>query len=176
MEYPKDYSLLRPFDLEAAKRGEKLQTKHGDEREFVGGHSADGTICVAGKSGQYYLEYPSELRMAPLAWVEGRPVYKGDVLYRKNIYSMEVIATHISSNSLGSYLHFNGNGGNESLDSLCNLTWQKPKTKREGWVNIYFTADTGPSKNTSHAYSTKEQADAMASSNCVACCRIEWEE
>jgi len=159
MEHKKDYSLLRQFDLEAAKRGERLQTKYGDEREFVGGHSADGTVCVAGKSGQYYLEHPSELRISPLAWVEGRPVYRGDTVYTTEGRAVVV------SNTYREYAVTDG----QWVVECCSATWTKPKQKREGWVNIYPHSDA-------FYYDTKEEADKLASDYRIACCHIEWEE
>ena len=95
MEHKKDYSLLRPFDLEAAKAGALLTCCPGHAAnhmfggdpvwKYVAGPDVDGRILVEViESGRFAaLSRPESFCMAPLAWVEGRPVYKGDVLYSK---------------------------------------------------------------------------------------------
>ena len=60
---------------------------------------------------------------------------------------------------------------------LSELSWQKPKTKREGWVNIY------EKHRACWRYDTKEEADLFATlaqggidPSRIACVRCEWEE
>ena len=91
MEQNKDHSQLRPFDLEAAKAGAKLFytiTVNGEtECTFIDADE-DGWVCVRYEQFGLSLHRPanvkSYMRMAPLCWVEGKPVYKGDVLYWKD--------------------------------------------------------------------------------------------
>ena len=94
----KNFELLRPFDLEAAKRGDPLlwsgqyipvtfvaRARNGNTNiiECPGMHG--GLLSEVQYAPDHYLY------MAPLAWVEGRPVYKGDVLhYMKSGFSMRV--------------------------------------------------------------------------------------
>lgn len=90
----KDFSLLRPFDLEAAKRGDAfvfISPVTGEQKTRK---------LIAEKNGQLVVDYGDTFqittidfaadgyRMAPLCWVRTsveddtlKPVYKGDVLY-----------------------------------------------------------------------------------------------
>ena len=107
MEQTKDYSLLRPFDLEAAKRGEPILW-------------IDHPIRWVALSDK-------ELRMAPLCWVEGRPVYKGDVLYRPGINDGPVVALEIGNEEGDIYLSFEDDAGSEFADNRRGyLTWADP--------------------------------------------------
>lgn len=93
----KDFSLLRPFDLEAAKAGEPICTRDGQKVRFIA-HvpEADEAYRVVVmlenasfptrrfESGSLWVGITNnriDLCMAPLCWVEGRPVYSGDILY-----------------------------------------------------------------------------------------------
>lgn len=177
----KDYSLLRPFDLEAAKRGEKLLngSGSGDERSYVDGPDYFEVVCVKGKEGGLYLNSIHEMKMYPLAWVEGRPVYKGDVLYRTTVQKGITLTVIGAFDMYGdNYLRFDGNNGTEYSDNRRScLTWQKPKVKKSGWVNVY------PNRSMCHLRSSKEEADLTAT-QCdgtidperVACIEIHWEE
>ena len=107
MEQTKNYSLLRPFDLEAAKRGEPILW-------------IDHPIRWVALSDK-------ELRMAPLCWVEGRPVYKGDVLYRPGINDGPVVALEIGNEEGDIYLSFEDDAGSEFADNRRGyLTWADP--------------------------------------------------
>ena len=82
----KDYSLLRPFDLDAARDGAAIVaivdggTKM-EPREFVTGPDCMGYCVVSTNEGVYRLGKAHEYRMAPLCWLEGKPVYPGDDLW-----------------------------------------------------------------------------------------------
>lgn len=139
MSETKDYSLLRPFDLEAAKRGEAVCDRdHANEYEFLAigeKRFSDGYVAVrltrsfiVKAKGYIYLCYPEDLRMAPICWVEGRPVYRGDVLYETigggagNPY----VAHHFENGKLVT-------AGVNSCPHHYNpdhLTWTPPKVKR----------------------------------------------
>ena len=95
-----DYSLLRPFDLEAAKRGESICLRNGNEAKFLAheqGHSylkdwgvivlSPHGISTHSENGLRWRDGTSsyDLCMAPLCWLEDKPVYKGDKLYGTNI-------------------------------------------------------------------------------------------
>lgn len=176
----KDYSLLRPFDLEAAKRGEKLLngSGSGDERSYVDGPDYFEVVCVKGKEGGLYLNSIHEMKMYPLAWVEGRPVYKGDVLYW-NTQSSDSGSKFTATGFLeepnyiaGVSLLSDGDRlGEDGLSGMRpeNLTWQKPKTKREGWMNLYESGEN-------YVYPTKLRADSQATFARIGCIRIEWKE
>lgn len=160
-----DYTLLRPFDLEAAKRGAALiDPEDGTECLYVAGpHPTTQEIVVnfAGPSG-FILGKASDFRMAPLCWVEGRPVYTGDVLYR------------LDTGAEGSATAAFGTGvvcseWPERPFSADEVTWTPPKVKREGWVNVYPGLQ-------GVIWATRDEADDRGCPGRLACIRIEWEE
>lgn len=131
--WERDYTLLRRFDLEAAKAGEPIC--NGDEIPIRWvGRSGNGElniierkISVAGNIVEYFED--SWLRMAPLCWVEGKPVYKGDVLWHKAM-GQEVTAMS-PADSLHIFAEFELDGA--TTTAIDSLAWQKPKVKHEGW-------------------------------------------
>lgn len=87
MSAERDYSLLRPFDLRpfdlgAAERGEAICYGHsGAPTLFVASLFQKPDVVIRDEGHPDARVFPRELlRMAPLAWIEGKPVYKGDVL------------------------------------------------------------------------------------------------
>ena len=103
----KDYSKLRPSDLEAAKAGAKLCRDDGEGLlEFGTGPGCDSEVAVYDHRNSLGIVHPTWLRMAPLAWVRKSahddtlwPVYKGDVLWHK-LRRETVVASHISDSGL----------------------------------------------------------------------------
>lgn len=165
-----DFTLLRPFDLEAAKRGDALiDPEDGVACRYVAGpHPVTEEIVVEfrGQAG-FMLGEASDFRMAPLCWVEGRPVYKGGVLYSAFLEgSPKRTVTGIDDDGTLSTEEC----GRNTCDPE-DLTWTPPKVKREGWVNIYPGLECGAT-----IYTTREIADAESSHSRTACIRIEWEE
>lgn len=158
-----DYSLLRPFDLEAAKRGEKLLfTEVLKEAEFVAGPDSDGEICVRHAIDNTLLvRQPGVFSMAPLCWVRVsaeddtlRPVYKGDVLYSSFFSECDRFTgkednagRFVASGILdGGYIEA-GERGSSANTHTEQCTWTPPKVKREGWVNIYPEDESGVGMN-----------------------------
>lgn len=193
MNNEKDYSLLRPFDLDAAKRGEAICANMGEPLVFVAEAGPDGDHCV--RLGNWHVSAGNlatceshHLRMAPLCWVEGKPVYKGDVLYSSFFkhHPCDV------NNETGSFVVGGLNG--DLLYKHCDIafktkptscTWNPPKVKRSGWVNIVEYHRSGefgeiPDRIVRNAdiFPTKEAAekDGRQSRNFITCVRIEWEE
>lgn len=158
-----NYSLLRPFDLDAAKNGEPICCADGGSAKFLAhepGHPylkdwaiivlSPGGISTHGEDGQRYRDGTStlDLRMAPLCWVEGKPVYKGDELWHKRCQCI-VTAHHMKSsdtlcekNNCGSHLE--------------NLTWEIPKKQLKflaylnpnGWLHWAKEEVTAPTSYT----------------------------
>lgn len=162
----KDYSLLHPFDLEAAKRGEKFAFVGAnglEQRKFIAGPDSIGMIVIQDERGMFQESGTYPYVMAPLAWVEGKPVYRGDVLYLKDMLGSikKFIATSFDGDKLWS---------NTGWMPLNLLFWQKPKTKREGWVNVY------PGDEVAGCYHNKETADEHCADDRIACIKIEWEQ
>ena len=129
MEQTKNYSLLRPFDLEAAKRGEPILWIDNPVRWIaLSDQAGDARNIVEHAQGLSYVR-DKELRMAPLCWVEGRPVYKGDVLYRPSINDGPVVASRLDINGSGIYLRFEGNAGSEYADNRHGrMSWADPNS------------------------------------------------
>jgi hypothetical protein len=200
----KDYSLLRKFDLDAAKRGEAICMMSRRNARFVA-HvpecQIDRRVLVIAEGASNVNAYcddgcyiikdpgaPEALRMAPLAWVEGKPVYPGDVLYWLNAYNPGatfVVGDRVldSGTIAGVSTMHDGTTRGEGGDSGMrpeNLTWTAPKVKRHGWVNVHRKTGGVPAHCAfvSHAYSTKELADMYEENHGprLACIRIEWEE
>lgn len=123
-----DYSLLRPIDVEAAMAGEPIVFKaSGVLRQYVAGPDKSNRVRVIDEYGliQVALWQEDSIRMAPLAWVEGKPVYKGDVLYVLG-KPREVIGTSRSAEGWllakdAQLMHFNPDAA----------SWNPPKVKRE---------------------------------------------
>jgi hypothetical protein len=180
----KKYELLRPFDLEAAKRGDVVCGSSGEITRFVGESNSGDNIAIC----EYYMKVNgchgltvgyfdfSVLRMEPLAWVEDYPVYRGDLLYYLDSMAgwQEFIAHDGGINGEEVYLQFEA-----AMTGVYvkNLTWKKPIKKKYVWLNIYhhpLGGDSG-SFSTGLSYPTKELADENAKLNRVACVRIELE-
>src|SRR5574343_516281 len=185
-EYTNDLSLLRPFDLEAAKNGEYVCDANDcyTFKFLTYSKSSDLVYCQLLNHAQDHVHYNAfhMLRMKPLAWIEGKPVYKGDVLwYNGYNFSIEVtgpnpyepkhglkgIVNFAEGNSPCGYT---GCGKEETWAPFNSWTWNKPKqkVKRKIWINVYpddyFTV-----------YKDKYEADNMASINRLACVETEIE-
>lgn len=170
MEYEKDYNLLRPLDLDAAKRGDAICYATGADATYIFGPNRIDSIVVQWPDDRFGITIISNLRMKPLFWVEGKPVYKGDVLWH-NVGKCSVSV--------------DDHGAREGLFVCKGLTydfkfttWEKPKVKREGWVNIYprISSGSNQSRSVQSIYGTKCEADNNALGDRIACVRIEWEE
>lgn len=118
---------------------------------------------------------------APLCWVENKPVYVGDVLYRIGVFSKEamVVTRYGMVDNSGPYVFGTGlrwDRGEEIPEDQSGMypsemTWTKPviKVKKSGWLNIY--------PNGSRVYhSTREEADSAASIDRTDCVECHWEE
>lgn len=132
----KDFSLLRPFDLEAAKVGGVLVDPKGTACQYVAGpHPITKEIVVEfkGQAG-FVLGVASDLRMAPLCWVEGRPVYKGDVLYARK-YNMDGAEKHyvdrLDDDGARVWQDEERDDAGTGYARIEMLTWTPPKVRRE---------------------------------------------
>lgn len=179
----KDYGLLRPFDLDAAKRGEKICERDGSHLEFIADAGPDGDYAVRCKLGNIYGKQASSMRLAPLLWVEDKPVYLGDDLYVNND------RPYCTDYNKGDQVKVAALSMNGNIQTSCgyylrhsDLTWTPPSVKREGWINVYsIDGEEGSiaARTSSVAYKTKEEANLVSKTirpNRIACIRIEWEE
>lgn len=195
MNTEKDYSLLRPFDLEAAKAGEAI-CWHEDGDVAINVYFVKECVipvfeeCFEDEQcGIFNYQQCNEcLRMAPLCWVEGKPVYKGDVLYSTGgCHTGEYVAPNgkeLIRTDLGEYLPVGDDCGSENC-RIDYLTWTPPKVKREGWVNIIEynrSATCGEIQDrmvrNCHIFPDFESATKWAAQchDVIATVRIEWEE
>lgn len=193
--YTKDYSLLRKFDLEAAMNGEHVMVGYGNKfddcvyithhiepvKEYVFDVKDQGFIVVGASCTTTRAFTLDCVKMKPLAWVEGKPVYKGDVLYATGGCHK---GTLVTANGKKVFDGHNGDkylpvkyGASDCANAAINdLTWNKPKVKREGWLNIY-------KNGTTYLHDTEEEAVkgsvnyyGKVALNFVTTIRIEWEE
>lgn len=144
MNEDKDYSLLRPFDLEAAKSGELFVFNDCGEllpRKFIAGPDIDGGVVVQDTDGRFQVSQSLPYNMAPLCWVEGKPVYKGDVLYWSHD-GERVVASYVMAHQNGDVFLFFEGGSNDCvsgpssarLQERSRVNWTPPKVNRR--VNL----------------------------------------
>ena len=147
--YENDYSLLRAFDLKAARAGAKVvETSsdfyQGDIGEYVAGPNKAGDLVFNFESLGFMTYQPgnrSGLRMVPLRWVEGKPLYPGDELfYREGYEQGRFIAkrAHADESRVYGFTYFDNGRTYEdelSCEIIHALTWEKPKPKQnDGWI------------------------------------------
>ena len=148
----KNYSKLRPFDLEAAKAGGNVCGMSKEtQRTYVAGPDSSGWICFMDENGVFVYGRSDNYRMAPLAWVRKSsdedvlwPVYKRDVLYyAEQGYGMAVEGynPHVQGESgvLGEIVWRSDDCafkiGTKAWAPWDSYTFTPPKVKREGWVS-----------------------------------------
>ena len=135
----KDLSLLRPFDRQAALNGYLLCSKRNDEpAEYRYGPDVEGRVCVE-RDGKIVVWYCDFIRMAPLCWVEGKPVYKGDVLYVRISTGERLKVEAVSWNKEREGLkvrHLDDARLGLCTDSVEDLTWtaHEQKNPKTGWI------------------------------------------
>lgn len=121
----------------------------------------------------WYSKEVFEQKTGVLCWVEGRPVYRGDVLWWTTQGRWITARAYENMQNPGVK---DDNDCESDVAWLTNLTWTPPKVKREGWVNIYPKDWGGIASVGSLVNETREDADVQADDNRIACVRIEWEE
>lgn len=138
-QYINDLSLLRPFELEAAKNGAEVVSlfRIDDPGVFIC-EDTHGMICIKREDIGLSLWNKTDvgsLRMKPLTWIEGKPVYKGDVLYSKICPEYLYITKSVE----GDLLYTEENVTAAFCECIKQLTWNKPKqkVKRKIWINVY---------------------------------------
>lgn len=73
--------LLRPFDLAQTEAGAAIRWSYLDEPITFVGRSTHGSIAIRRADGVIETPCQSSLRMKPLFWKEGKPIYRGDKLW-----------------------------------------------------------------------------------------------
>ena len=184
MEQTKDYSLLRPFDLEAAKAGELLFEiyMHGskvktDEKigTYIAGPNNHNEYVISFPTNGYvtYTDSIKDVRMAPLAWVEGKPVYTGDTLYspffKSGGYSQDGLFTVTGYRVSDGHSFYAAEISYSAATLVSSCSWNKPKVKKSGWLNIY------PNNDCSCMHPSKLAADTEKAGHREACIEVFWE-
>ena len=116
---------LKEYDLASAKVGDKVLGLDPGEVLFIYGNTVVfGWQCGEDKVVSSYLQGASvDIFLAPLCWVEEKPVYEGDTLYKEN--GKPLMARKLTSN--GELLLFS-RGGSWRIDgSGSKLTWEPPQ-------------------------------------------------
>ena len=174
MEQTKDYSLLRPFDLEAAKRGEPIMGINLNWPIIFCGTTTNGQVIFVeytDKSGGD--QEVDNIRMAPLAWVEGKPVYTGDVLYssffKEHPSDKENLTGHFVVGGYGTDMQIYKATDASFRTTINSCSWNKPKVKKSGWLNIY------PNNDCSCMHPSKLAADTEQAGPREACIEVFWE-
>lgn len=181
-----DKTLLRPFDLEAAKSGAELLL-HGTDTicTYVAGPDPFGRIVVKiNDNGAFiFRDKEGDLKMAPLCWVRRSlsdaamlPVYRGDVVYSTGGGNRAWRVTRADPTGTVE-METNGNG-KAWLINPDNLVLEKPvrMVKREAWINLYQSKSSTHCVYTSQGYPSEKMADDAKDANRIACVHIEWEE
>jgi hypothetical protein len=132
MTQTKDYSLLRAFDLGQAKEGDGILYMHHRTNDVYvevtyRGCSRTGFVFVEYENGNGRVVPKHEITMKPLAWVEGKPVYKGNTLYLlkdRNYFTVRGLYKDMEGVVLG----LDGSLGWTETEAL---TWNKKHVHQE---------------------------------------------
>lgn len=132
-----NYNLLRPLNREAVEAGEPVCWVNDGTQLFEASMSKAGRISGKWNKNDIYeeswnvIDSANCFRMRPLTWVEGKPVYKGDILYSKvNIGEARIVERVDENNRL-----FASNTTSHGPATEEYFTWEKPK-EVVGWVVI----------------------------------------
>ena len=159
-------NLLRRANPADLKVGDPVVDIDGDTATLIAPlHPDTGEFVLSYKDDRGYFTFVpgDDVYLAPLCWVENKPVYPGDVLYGKSANIRKPLVVEGTPENWGCRY---------PDGSFCDfregeLTWTSPK--REAWLNVYPEA-------LAYYYPTKEEADSNATPRRLACIRIEWEE
>lgn len=169
----KDYSLLRPFDLEKAKQGEPICWYLNSMVVLFVGISINKEVVYKNQDDFICFTNADKIKMAPLCWLEDKPVYKGDILYRKlpgTNEIQELTVQSIEKCTEDPFIRFEQENQAEYADNRRkNLSWTKPKQKKQGWINVY------PARYC-YWWTSKEEADSAARRHRISCVPFEYEE
>ena len=160
-----DNNLLRPLDLNTVKSGDPIFNFYGKPYNFLVGPDAEGNIVISGACGIFALMSLSDARMVPITWIEGKPVYKGDVLYYSIIDKQyPLVVSRIDTD----FRVCNDRGG---WIITNKLTWVKAPVCKEGWMNICPNNRAQP-----EIFQTREDADKNALRSRIDCIQVNWME
>jgi len=152
-----DLTLLRDFNLEDAKAGAAICSGSlMTDLTFIAAYKNSVFVELSVKCDALLL-HSDEVKMKPLFWLEGSPVYKGDIVYH-NHAGKGIVTSAENYEVIG--VKFN----NDNYASACccwNLSltpFAKPKTERKGWINIWKCSSSIGVSTGSQVYADKEEA------------------
>lgn len=120
----KKLELLRPFDQKQAEAGDPIMWSHLSEPVTFVGMCNGGKVAVKCADGLIETPCSSSLRMKPLFWKEGKPVYRGDSLWHtltKEFIAVTKLQGHPDSEKEG---YFVDNYGLNAQAALCTFDAQ----------------------------------------------------
>lgn len=120
-------SLLRAFDLAKAKAGEAICWSNLHFSCSFIGEASYGKVAMKNNVGFIEIVNTSSLRMKPLFWKDGKPVYKGDKLWHKitkKFVVVDCLQDKIDAETQGFFV---GTDGINVMAELC--FWDEPKPK-----------------------------------------------
>ncbi len=140
-------NLLRPFDLAQAEAGAAICWSHLEEPAAFVGRTANGDIAIRRADGGIETPCESLLRMKPLFWKEGKPVYVGDRLWHLISKRMLIVNRLQEVAGAEKYGYFHDAQGARVCANLCVFEGPpKPLFMLEGkpvfkgdrlWTNLY---------------------------------------
>jgi hypothetical protein len=147
-----DYKLLRDFNLEDAKAGAGICSgRLMTDLTFIAAHKNSVFVELSALTDALLL-HSEEVKMKPLFWLEGEPVYKGDVVYHVNLGEGVIVSADDWEETIVNF----GNGDEWCYRPL--LSFAKPKTERKGWINIWKCSSSIGVSTGSQVYANKEAA------------------
>jgi len=163
------FDILRNFNLTEFKEGAPVVSWNTPSVTFkyvCGPDSADNVI-VKGSNDQYMLHSIYELecaKMSPFAWVENKPVYRGDILeYCNDGETKEIVVA-----SFNEHMHHIICTKNNSYYTEC-LQWPSKFVTR--YINVY--PNTHNKKNgLVSLYNSRDSADQYAVDQRIACIEV----
>lgn len=169
-----DYSLLRPFNLEAAKKGEKIVCGGKTSSKFY--QLEEDLFCIkwdTGPRGVYELPaVKNSFKMAPLFWLEGKPVYKGDPLFFNGVTVSGGV--YVSSIDKDFDAHVTFIERKYSIWApIVTLTWNKPKEEKVGYVAV-LKSSYGTIYAESYIFSTEQEALTCGLPNIISVNKITY--
>ena len=173
----KDYSLLRPFEPAAVKAGAKLVVESWQGLlDYVAGPDKSGWIVCNNENDAFVFVSKDRAKVPPLCWVEGKPVYPGDMLEVELVSGgdwREATVARSESAHDGERIIAEGVGKEIINAPVSMCRWPRPKPVKR-WVNIYPGMYLGFANCSTTAHSTEEAAKRdISNGGSIACVEIE---
>jgi len=122
---------MKPFDEAAAKRGEPVCYRNGCKITYIRGPDICGDVCVDEDGRMILLSYRT-LFMAPLAVVEGKEVYPGDVLYGSTSGAKCFVGADNFNFADGRVFSIS-----DITEGFVGLSWSPPPKLERRWLALY---------------------------------------